>query len=312
MADKAPHTRPQRTFVDASTGQKIDQPVESAKVEKVSTGAAQADPAAAKTKRIIAIVLWAVGIAFEVAAIVLLFKHPYPALPGGNSLWMIIFLVIDCIAVVIGSQFWKKANHLDPASEADKTKFFIQNQLGAFISVLAFIPFIILVLLNKDADKQTKTIATIVAVICLAVSGVSSIDFNPVSSEDLAAQQATAETYAVDGNVYWTQYGTVYHLDPNCPHILNSGTIFDGTIAQATDAGRSRLCATCEARAQAGELSTTAANTATSTSSKSTSATASTSSSSSSSKSSSSSASSSSSSSSSKTSSSTTSQKQAA
>lgn len=291
MADKQPKEHPQRTFIDASSGQKIDKPVESAKVEKVSTGAGQADPAAAKTKRIIAIVLWAVGIVCEVFAILFMFKKLY--LPPNTMVWMLVFLVIDLIAVVIGSQMWKKANHLDPASEADKAKFFIQNQLGAFISVVAFLPFIILVLLNKDADKQTKMIATIVAVVCLIISGASSIDYNPVSAEDLAQEQAQASTYAVDGNVYWTTFGTVYHLDPNCPHILNSGTIYSGTIAQATDAGRQRLCSTCQSRAAAGELSTTAANTAASNSSSASTSSKSTSTSSTSSKSTSSSSSSS-------------------
>lgn len=267
MAEKQPHERPQRTFVDASSGKQINQPVKSASVEKVSSGqgGSGADPAAAKPKRIIAIVLWVVAIAFEVLAVMFLFKKLY--FPPNSLVWMIVMLVVDMVCVIIGSQMWKQANHLDPASEADKTKFFIQNQLGAFISVLAFLPFIILVLMNKDSDKQTKAIATIVAVVFLAISGISSVDFNPVSAEDLAAQQQAAETYAIDGNVYWTTFGSVYHLDPNCPHILNSGTIYSGTVAQATDAGRARLCSTCEARAAAGELSTNAANTGTSSSS---------------------------------------------
>ncbi len=257
MAEKEPKSHPQRTFVDASSGQKIETPVAAATVHKQAGDAPQADPAGAGKFRIGAVVLWIVGIAFEVLAILFMAKKLY--LPPNSMVWMIGSLIVDCVCVVIGSQLWKKANHMDPASEANKTKFFIQNQLGAIISVLAFLPFIILVLINKDADKNTKLVATIVAVVALAISGVSSIDTNPVSSEDLAQEQQMAETYAVDGNVYWTTFGTVYHLDPDCSHIINSGTIYSGSIAEATDAGRSRLCSTCEQRAAAGEISTSAA-----------------------------------------------------
>jgi len=257
MAEKK--QRPERTFIDASTGEKLDKPATKARVTKVdSSGAPLTNPAAAKKKRIIAVVLWVVGIIFEVLAILFLFKKLY--FPPNQLVWLIGCLVLDLICVVIASQMWKQANDLDPASEANKTKFFIQNQLGLIISVLAFLPFIILILTNKDADKQTKTIASVVAAVCLLIAGATGIDYDPISAEDLAQEQEAAAQYAVDGNVYWTTFGTVYHIDPNCSHILNSGTIYEGSISEAVDAGRSRLCATCEKNAIDNASSSSAAS----------------------------------------------------
>jgi hypothetical protein len=51
---------------------------------------------------------------------------------------------------------WKKANHIDPASEKNKAKFWLWNNLGTILSVLAFLPIIILVFTNKDLDKKSK------------------------------------------------------------------------------------------------------------------------------------------------------------
>ena len=87
----------------------------------------------AKTKRIIAVLLWLVGIFFEVIAILRL-KEVINWIPSLSEMaFLIICLVLDCIAVVIGSQFWKKANHIDPASEKNVFKFWVQNNLGTII-----------------------------------------------------------------------------------------------------------------------------------------------------------------------------------
>jgi len=120
----------------------------------------------------------------------------------------------------------------------------MKSQLGAILSVVAFLPFIILTLLDKDADKRTKTIAIIVAAIALAIGGGTSADFNPVSSEDLQAMQQNAIELG-DGTVYWTEYGTVYHLNPNCSHIRNSATIYQGDAAAAYEHGLTRPCKHC-------------------------------------------------------------------
>ena len=206
----------------------------------------------AKTKRIIAICLWLVGIFFEVVAILRL-KGTIDWLPKmSETTFLIICLVLDCIAVLIGSQFWKKANHIDPASEKNKTKFWIQNNLGSIISVIAFLPIIILVLTDKDMDKKNKTIVSVVAIVCLLVAGIGSYDFNPISSEQLdRAQQEVLATGNYDTNeageaiVYWAEHSKKYHVDKDCPALQNSENVFYGTVKAAYEKGLTEPCRRC-------------------------------------------------------------------
>ncbi|MBR2672359.1 MAG: hypothetical protein IKE27_09160 [Oscillospiraceae bacterium] len=193
----------------------------------------------ARPKRILAIVFWVLALACEVFAILILSKKMYVGENPMIFFW--ILLAVDFVFVVIGSQFWKKGNDIDPASQKNKFKFFLQNQLGVIVSLIAFVPLIILVLINKDMDKKTKTIATVVAIIALLIAGVSSVDFNPASQEEL---EAAGEVFSNEA-VYWTRFGTVYHLDPDCQAIKNSAVIFSGTVEEAFEANRNRPCSFC-------------------------------------------------------------------
>ena len=84
----------------------------------------------AKTRRIWAIVCWVIAIAFEVIGILRL-TDVINWFSNCLSLeaFLIICIVLDLIFVIIGSLLWKKANHIDPASEKNKTKFWIWNNL---------------------------------------------------------------------------------------------------------------------------------------------------------------------------------------
>ena len=192
--------------------------------------------------RIGAIALWAVALAMEVICVLFI---------GGKATFMaqltgiILFLVLDAAACIAGSLLWKKANHIDPASEANKTKFWLQNNLGVIIACLAFIPVIVYLLTRKDLDPKTKTIGTVVAVIALAVSGLFGYDFNPVSQEDLQEMYSSE-----DVDVYWVATGTKYHTHADCQH-LNASTqeeLVVGSIGQAEEAGKLELCKTCYKR----------------------------------------------------------------
>ena len=195
--------------------------------------------------RIGAIILWILAIACEVLAI-LVFVHKIEFSftvenPGYTITW-IALLVLDLAFVIIGSQLWKKANHLDPASAKNKLRFWLHNNLGVIVAIIAFAPFIIIVLLDKNASKQSKIIAVVVAVVALAIGGLTSVDWNPISQEEML-ENANIDT------VYWTASGTVFHAYDDCPHLNNTLELMTGTAASAIENGKTRLCKTCEARA---------------------------------------------------------------
>ena len=202
--------------------------------------------ARAKKLRLFAFLAWIFAIAGQIFAI---FK-----LINNDTLVYLIFAIIVILALAItGSFLWKKANRLDPASEKNKVKFFIQNQLGAIMGVLAFLPLVIVIFTNKNIDKKTKGIAGSIAVIALLVAGITGVDFNPASIEKYTEQTKEVEILnAGFNNVYWTPSGTRYHLYPDCSYINTDRTseIFEGTVASARELKNiTELCSRCRSRA---------------------------------------------------------------
>ncbi len=189
--------------------------------------------------RVGAAVLWLAGIALEVVAL-LVFIGKIPA--EGAMFWVLGIgaLVLDLVCVVIGSQLWKKSNRIDPASEKNKVKFWLWNNLGVIASVLAFLPFIILLLTSKDADGKAKKVGSIVAVVALLIAGLASYDFDPVSQEMLD----TANAVYGQTTMYYTKSGGVYHPHRDCQHLSDSD-ILEGTAEEAIRSGYTRPCKTC-------------------------------------------------------------------
>lgn len=211
---------------------KVDSEVKASTKEERKKGAAG--------KRIAAIIFWLLGITAEVFAIMVLKGYMYVK-PENQLFWLIGLIVADLIMVIIGSQFWKKGNDIDPAKKADKVKFFLQNQMGLIVSILAFFPLVLILLKDKDLDPKTKKILTVVAAAALILCSVFSIDFNPASEEDLLrAEQAIGSE-----DVYWTRYGKSYHLDPECQALARSNELFAGSIDAAFQANRNDPCDFC-------------------------------------------------------------------
>jgi hypothetical protein len=201
----------------------------------------------AKRLRLFAIISWIVAIGIEIGAILLLKKPPV------NTTMLIVLIAADLIFAVVGSLLWKKSNRLDPASEKDKFKFFVQNQLGAIISVIAFLPLVILIFTDKNLDKKQKGIVGAIAVAALLISGITGVDFNPPSQEKYAEQTAQVESLNKGLNhVFWTKSGKSYHLYSDCSYINTDRTaeIFEGTVAQARELKNiTDLCDFCSRRA---------------------------------------------------------------
>lgn len=216
----------------------------------------------ARNLRIWAIVCWVIAIGLEAFAIFGLLNSNSRAHIGvafgwdtgdeGFPGWALVFLIVLVVAIgalaVTGSLLWKRANRLDPASKRDPVRFFIQNQLGAIITVVAFLPLVVLVFLNKDMDQKQKSIAGVIGVVVMAIAVLIGIDWNPPSIEQRTAeaQWDQQRVIAMTGKdeVYWVEGGEVYHLCAEVSPLQKTSTaeeIVVGTVQDAIDAGKSRL-----------------------------------------------------------------------
>jgi hypothetical protein len=233
----------------------------------------QAAPEAKKgatTKRVIAFILWGLAIALEGVGIWYLLTQvrgtnvdgePITGpIPSEYLFWALIgLLVVMGILTVIGSQLWKAANQADPASRQETFRYFVQNQLGAIIPLIAFVPIIVVILLNKNLDNKTKGIAGAVGAVVLVAAVLLGIEWNPASQEE-NTEDVIAEEIANEGQideytaiveeltgadqVAWTLGGKVYHLCTDTSAVSQDsadGRIFEGTVAAAHEAGKEGL-----------------------------------------------------------------------
>ncbi len=209
----------------------------------------------ATTLRIFALVLWVLAIAGEAFAIFWVLKQSTI-----NFVLLIAVIVVIGVLAIVGSLLWKRANALDPASTSEPVRFFIQNQLGAIIAMVAFVPLIVLIFMNKDMKGQQKTIAGVVGIVVLAIATLMGISFNPPSVEQYTqtlvpqfsqtsipqfpAESAVVIGYTGKDVVFWTKEGTVYHLCQAVSDLQRESkdnTIYSGAVADAHAAGKERL-----------------------------------------------------------------------
>lgn len=203
--------------------------------------------------RVFAIIGWVIAIGIEAFAIFWLLRQDTSQ---SWFLWVLIgVLVIIAIFAIAGSLFWKKANDLDPAKKSEPVRFFVQNQLGVIISIIAFLPLIILIFTNKNMDGKQKGIAGAIAIVLLIGAGLASADFSPNSVEDETAQQVANEGQIGDYTaiveeltgadaVTWTLSGSVYHLCTDASAVNQESAdnqIYAGTVSDAHTAGKAGL-----------------------------------------------------------------------
>jgi hypothetical protein len=172
MAEKKEHTIVDVSSEEKKTAKKASTAARK-KVTEDGKTVVEVTPAGSATGyRIGAIILWVLAITCEVIGILTLFgKINITFVP--TLAWIIGLLVIDLICVIIGAQLWKKSNKIDPASKANKVKFWLWNNLGLIVCIVAFLPFIIMIAKdNKTLDKKTKTIALVAAIVALLIGGL--------------------------------------------------------------------------------------------------------------------------------------------
>ncbi|MFJ4016501.1 hypothetical protein [Microbacterium sp. NPDC090014] len=247
----------QNDRVDQSTPGGADEPAAGWK----PTAAAKSR---ATTFRWIAAVLWGLAIAAEAVSIFWLLRQreyvgedgtlvrdPDTGLleeqgvtaqfPQWAFVTLLVLLVVIAALAITGSLLWKKANRLDPARRSETVRFFVQNQLGAIIAVVAFLPLVILIFLNKDMSKGQKTTAGIVGVVLALLATVIGVDFNPPSVEKYTADQSAVILMLGKDEVVWVDGGAVYHVCDEVSDIQTGSEKRAGTTAEAVEAGKSRL-----------------------------------------------------------------------
>ncbi len=201
----------------------------------------------ATTLRIIALLLWLLAIAGEAFAIFWVLKQSTI-----NMTLLIGAIVVIGVLAIIGDMLWKRSNRLDPASTSEPFRFFIQNQLGAILAILAFLPLIVMIFLNKDMNTQQKGIAGGIGIVLLLIAGMMGISTNPPSVEQYSqtsvpqfpAESAVVVGYTGKDLVFWTKDGTVYHLCQAVSDLQRESkdnTIYSGSVADAHVAGKQRL-----------------------------------------------------------------------
>ena len=150
--------------------------------------ATQGQKSTASRLRIFAAIAWVIAIAGEIAGVVLLYRHTFD---HGNLGLLIGILVGIAVFAIAGSLMWKAANKHDPARESDTARFFFQNQLGAIITVIAFLPLIVLIFMNKDMDPKNKKVAGGVGVVLAIVAALIGVSYNPPSVEQYTKDMNT-------------------------------------------------------------------------------------------------------------------------
>ena len=189
--------------------------------------------------RVVAILLWALAIAGEAFAIFGVLNRP-PV----NMVLLIALIVVVGVLATGGSLLWKRANRLDPARKSDTVRFFVQNQLGAIITLVAFLPLIVLIFLNKDMSGKQKALAGTVGILVAVVATAFGIDWSPPSVEQYTAESNQVIEATGKDLVYWTKQGEVFHLceDASAVNLKSKdNTIYSGTVADAHAAGKDRL-----------------------------------------------------------------------
>ncbi|MEO0344322.1 MAG: hypothetical protein AAF198_12890 [Pseudomonadota bacterium] len=173
----------------------------------------------AKKFRIFAWLSWVVALGGEGTGVWMLLQGWF----DDGNLYLLIGLLVGIAAfAILGNILWKRANKQDPASRSEPFKFFIQNQLGAIITMIAFLPLLALILLDKDMDPKNKKIAGGIGGVLAVIAVLIGVEFDP----------ASVEQYSLDMNECATQIKTGQPTVSCSPEVAEQATqIVDDTAA---------------------------------------------------------------------------------
>ncbi len=89
---------------------------------------------------------------------------------------------------------------------------------------------------------QTEEILTESESVCDI--GESCTEREVCSDESVTESEYETET-PLTQTVYWTEYGTVWHLFEDCGHLKGSKSILSGSVEKAMEEGKIKLCSSC-------------------------------------------------------------------
>jgi len=150
--------------------------------------ATQGQKFAATRLRLFGALSWIVAIGGQIAGVVLLYQHKFD---HGNLPLLIGILVGIAIFAIAGNLLWKAANRHDPARASDTFRFFFQNQLGVIITLIAFLPLVLLIFTDKNIDPQTKKVAGGVGAVLAVIAALIGVSYHPPSVEEYTEDMST-------------------------------------------------------------------------------------------------------------------------
>jgi hypothetical protein len=161
--------------------------------------ASQGQKSGAARLRLFAWLCWIIAIGAEVLGVYWLMHGKFSAGNNNGNLPLLIGLLVGiAVFAIAGSMLWKAASRKDPESKADGYSFFMRNQLGAIMTLIAFLPLLVLILTDKNMDPKNKKIAGGIGAALAVVATMFGVSFKPPS----------VEQYTEDMNACATQIKT--------------------------------------------------------------------------------------------------------
>ncbi len=188
--------------------------------------ASQGQQSSASRLRLFAWLAWIVAIGAEIVAVYFLLHHKFD---NGNLPLLVGFLIGIAVFAIAGSLMWKAAYRNDPASRENGASFFAKNQLGAIMTVIAFLPLLVLILMDKDMDPKNKQIAGGIGAVLAVVATLLGVNFKPPS----------VEQYTQDMNACATQIKAGQPTTACSPEVASQAQDIARDSSAITDATKS-------------------------------------------------------------------------
>lgn len=113
---------------------------------------------------------------------------------------------------------------------SSETRIFDKDDFYSFSDLLIF---------AEDTEKISDETET----------GENSVTADIPVGESVKVDDASAaidsETEPTTGTVYWVKNGEVWHISEKCPSLSRSKSILSGTVSEAKENGKARVCKRC-------------------------------------------------------------------